>query len=296
MGHALARRLLDAGQPLQVWNRTPAKAQDLVPRGAEVVDSVGRLATRKLVFSIVSADRDLLEVMLGSDGLLSQRAVPEVILDATTVSGETSRRIRVAAAERGSAFLAMPVSGTVAHVREGSLSIAASGDRAAFEVALPLLGLLGGAVTYVGGADEARLVKLAHNVVLGVVTQSLAEVLVLAEKGGVSRRALLGFLNGSVLGSAFSRSKTPALLGLTLDPTFTVGLLLKDLDLGLGAAQELVAPMPVASTTRDQVRRAIGRGHEADDIAALLVEQGHDAGVALRPEVRDPGQVRAGGG
>jgi 3-hydroxyisobutyrate dehydrogenase len=100
----------------------------------------------------------------------------------------------------------------------------------------------------------------------------------------VPRAAYLEFLNASVLGSAFTRYKTPALVGLDLTPTFTMALLAKDLDLGLSAGRELGVPLPLAAATQQLVRAALGRGHGAEDFAALLVEQARAAGLEPTPE------------
>jgi 3-hydroxyisobutyrate dehydrogenase-like beta-hydroxyacid dehydrogenase len=284
MGHAMVRRLLDAEHSVSVWNRTRAKAEDLVAHGAHVVDSIAELAGTDIVFTIVAADPHLLEVMLGEGGLLRQDSVPRIIVDSSTVSSATSERIRLAAAERGATFLAAPVSGNAKVVKAGVLSVAVSGSREAFDTVVPLLNTIGRSVTYVGEGEVARLVKLAHNIFLGVVTQSLAEVVVLAEKGGVPRHALMAFMNGSVLGSVFTRYKTPTFVNLDMAPTFTTFLLRKDFDLGLAAARQLEVPLPIAAATQQQVQAAVGRGHGDEDFAALLIEQGRNSGVELQPE------------
>jgi 3-hydroxyisobutyrate dehydrogenase len=284
MGHAMAKRLLAAGQDVHVWNRTRAKAMHLAAYGARVVDTVGDLAGRDVVFTMVAEDADLLEVTLGEGGLLRQEKLPAYLVDSSTVSAETSDRIRRVAAERGTTLLAAPVSGNAKVVRAGKLSIAVSGPEEAFHEVEPLLRLIGASVTYVGSGDVARLVKLAHNILLGVVTQSLVEITVLAQQGGVSRAAFLEFINGSVLGSVFTRYKTPALVNLDLTPTFTTTLLRKDFDLGLAAARALEVPLPVASATYQLVQAAVGRGHQDEDFAALLIEQARNAGIELEPE------------
>ncbi|MGW2849656.1 NAD(P)-dependent oxidoreductase, partial [Streptomyces sp. NPDC001274] len=169
-------------------------------------------------------------------------------------------------------------------IAAGGLTIAVSGPREVFTRVEPLLSALGRGVTHVGEGEAARLVKLAHNVFLGVVTQSLAEITVLAEKGGVSRAAFLEFLNDSVMGSAFTRYKSPALVHLDFTPTFTMPLLRKDLDLGLSAARELEVPMPLAAATAQLVAAAIGAGHAEEDFAALIVEQARSSGLTLEPQ------------
>jgi 3-hydroxyisobutyrate dehydrogenase-like beta-hydroxyacid dehydrogenase len=284
MGAALATRLLRAGFDVAVYNRTKAKAEALAEYGATVVDRPGQLADREVVFTMVSGSADLLAVTSGEGGLLTGDTGPGVLVDSSTVSAEASAQARVEAAKVGTEFLAAPVSGNPKVVAAGKLTLAVSGPRPAFDEVAPLLAVLGRGVTYVGEGEIARLVKICHNVFLGVVTQSLAEITVVAEKGGASRSAFLEFLNNSVLGSEFSRYKTPALVNLDFTPTFTMPLLRKDFDLGLAAARELEAPMPVASTTAQIVAAAVGAGHRDNDFAELILEQARRAGLELRPE------------
>jgi 3-hydroxyisobutyrate dehydrogenase len=284
MGAALATRLLEAGFDVAVYNRTRAKAEALVEHGATVVDRPVELADRDVVFSMVSASADLLAVTSGEDGLLTGCTGPGVLVDSSTVSAEASAQVRTDAAKVGTEYLAAPVSGNPKVVGAGKLTLAVSGPRPVFDEVASLLGVLGRGITYVGEGEVARLVKICHNVFLGVVTQSLAEITVLAEKGGASRAAFLEFLNNSVLGSEFSRYKTPALVNLDFAPTFTMPLLRKDFDLGLAAARELEAPMPVASTTAQIVAAAVGAGHRDNDFAELILEQARRAGLELRPE------------
>lgn len=285
MGHAMADRLLLAGHQVQVWNRTRAKAEDLAERGAVVVDSVADLAACDVVFTMVSADADLEHVLLGDHGLLRQEGTPKVLVDSSTVSSATSSRVRTEAAKRGVAFLAAPVSGNAKVAKAGRLSIAVSGPEDAYAAVLPLLHDIGRVVTRVGDDEQARLVKLAHNIFLGVVTQSLAEIVVLAERGGVRRSAFMEFLNGSVMGSVFTGYKAPAVVNLDLTPTFTSELLRKDFDYGLAAGRELGVPLPVAALTHHLVQAAIGRGHGDEDFIALVVEQARRSGY--EPESED---------
>jgi 3-hydroxyisobutyrate dehydrogenase-like beta-hydroxyacid dehydrogenase len=284
MGFQLVTRLLDAGYDVAAWNRTRAKCEPLADRGATIVDSPAALAGRDIVFVMVSADADLEAVVLGEGGLLTGNAVPKVIADSSTVSPEASARIRAAASAQGAGFLAAPVSGNPKVIAAGKLTVAVSGPRDAYDMAEPLLRTFGRGVTYVGEDEQARLVKIAHNVFLGVVYQSLAEITVLAERGGVSRAAFLEFLNDSVLGSVFSKYKAPALVNLDFHPTFTNVLLRKDLQLGLSAGKELGVPMPLAATTDMLIAQAIGAGLTADDFATLVLEQARRSGYKLEPE------------
>lgn len=287
MGFQLATRLLDAGYDVAVYNRTRAKAEPLAEKGARIVDNPVDLADRDLVFSMVSAPKDLEHVMLGEGGLLTGERAPRIIADSSTVSVEASELIREAANARGTAFLATPVSGNPAVITAGKLTVAVSGPRETYDEVEAVLQTFGRGVTYVGEGEVARLVKIAHNIFLGVVTQSLAEITVLAEKGGVSREAFLSFLNDSVMGSVFTQYKTPAFVNLDFSPTFTMPLLQKDFDLGLDAAHKLGAPMPVASATRQIVAQEVGAGNVELDFATLLLTAARGAGLSLESEKAD---------
>jgi 3-hydroxyisobutyrate dehydrogenase-like beta-hydroxyacid dehydrogenase len=281
MGQALAGRLLAAGHDLAVYNRTRAKAEMLAEAGATVVDSPAELADRDVVFTIVAGPDDFQEVV---HQLLSGDQVPPVIVDMTTVSPESSAAVRTEAEARGSAYLAAPVSGNPKVVKAGLLTFVVSGPRAAFDEVEPLLALLGSGVTYVGDGELARLAKICHNVMLGVVAQCMAEIVVLAEKGGMSRNDFLEFLNASVMGSMFTRYKSPAYVNLDFTPTFTPLLLRKDFDLGLAAAHDLDVPMPVAAAAQQTVQALIGAGHTEEDFAALLEMQARLSGLELEAE------------
>lgn len=288
MGAAMVRLLARGGVDVTVYNRTRAKAEALIADGARVADRIVDLADRDVVFTMVSDSADLAQVLTGPGGLLTaDGAAPAVIVDCSTVSTATSAAMRAAAAGRGADLLAAPVSGNPKVVAAGRLSVVASGPEAAFDRVRPLLVRIGRSATYVGDGESARLVKLCHNLFLGVVTQSLAEILVLAERGGVSRAALLEFLNQSVLGSTFTRYKTPALVKLDYTPTFTPVLLHKDFELGLAAARELGVPMPVAALTQQLVQGTISGGRSEEDFAALLDQQAASAGLDLKPEPAD---------
>ena len=181
-------------------------------------------------------------------------------------------------------MLAAPVSGNPKVVKSGKLTSVVSGPRDAFEEARPYLEMYGSKVTYVGAEDEARLVKICHNLFLGVMTQTLAEITVLAEKAGVSRADFLAFLNDSVLGSTFTRYKTPAFVNLDFEPTFTWHLLRKDFELGLEQSRELGAPLPASALVHQMVMDGIGRGLGDLDFAALLELAAAGAGMELEPE------------
>jgi len=285
MGYAMAERLAKGGADLTVWNRTRAKAEPLAKVGAKIAENVGDLAACDIVFVMVAAWKDVAEVVTGARGLLSGRASnAKLVVECSSISLEGSAELRQTLLARGIDLLAAPVSGNAKVIKAGRLSFVCSGPRAAFDAALPYLQMIAPAASYVGEGELARIVKICHNVFLGVVTQSLAEVTILAQKAGVPRHAFLDFMNQSVLGSTFSRYKTPAFVNLDFSVTFSPELLRKDLDLGLDAARRFDVPMPLASLTRDAVQTMIGHGLGDKDFAQLLTVVAKASGIELSPE------------
>ncbi len=289
MGYPIANRLLEAGCDVSIYNRTRSKAEPLAETGAKIVDTPKDLADRDIVFTMVSTSDDLINVTFGENGVLTAEAMPKLLVDCSSVSEEASAEVRARAAEFGVDMLASPVSGNGKVVKAGKLTIVTSGPRAAFEIAEPYLNQVGRGVTYVGEGELARMIKICHNVLLGVYTQCLAEILVLAEKGGVARKDTMEFINGSVMGSMFSQYKTPSLVNLDLTPTFTPILLRKDLDLGLKAGESLGVELPVTQTTRDMVQRSINAGYTDCDFSILLQEHAKASGLELESEDADVG-------
>jgi 3-hydroxyisobutyrate dehydrogenase len=285
MGLELASRLLRAGHDVVVWNRTREKAEPLAERGATIVDTPADLASCDIVVTMVSSSDVFELVTLGDNGLLTRPdAAPKVLVDSSTISEEASERVRAAATRVGTQVLAAPVSGNPNVVRSGRLTTVVSGPQEAFDLARPILATFGQKVTYVGEDDAARLVKICHNLLLGVVSQTLSEITVLAEKGGVARSDFLEFINSSVMGSVFTRYKTPAMVNLDYRATFTTQLLRKDFELGLAAARELDVPLPTASLVHQLVTHLIGNGHGEDDFITLLEMEARGAGHTLEPE------------
>jgi len=284
MGYEMAARLAKEGADVTVWNRTREKAEPLLQYGAKIADKLADLAACDIVFVMVSTYDDVNEVIAGASGLLSGDKSPKMVVECSSISLEGSAELRALLAARGVAMLAAPVSGNAKVIKAGRLSFVCSGPKPSFDAALPYLRMIGPAASYVGEGELARIVKICHNVFLGVVIQSLAEITVLAQKAGVPRHAFLDFMNQSVMGSTFSRYKTPALVNLDFKVTFTPKLLRKDLDLGLDAARRFDVPMPLATATRDIVQTLIERGMDDEDFAKLIVLQAQASGLTLEPE------------
>jgi 3-hydroxyisobutyrate dehydrogenase len=295
MGYPMAERLLEAGYPLRVWNRTRSKALPLAAQGAIVCETPADLRAVDILFTMVATGADLDQVLFGSGGVAAdgKGAVPRIVVDCSSIGVDQGEAIRARLAQAGAAMIAAPVSGNAKCVRAGKLSAVCSGPKAAFAEAEPLIAAFARqGVAYVGEGELARFCKIAHNVLLGVTIQNLAEITILAQKAGVPRHAFLEFINDSVMGSTFSRYKSNALVNLDWTTTFTPELLRKDLDLGLQAARALDVPMPVAAATREALQAHFGAAQQKpdpaaylrQDFAALLETVALAAGITLRPE------------
>jgi len=284
MGFEMARRLAKSGCDIAVWNRTRAKAEPLAKDGAKIVDGLPDLASCDIVFCMVSTYDDVKEVIAGPKGLLSGSGKPRMVVECSSISLDGSADLRRILAARGVELLSAPVSGNAKVIKAGKLTFVVSGPKAAYDAAAPYLAMMGQGSSYVGEGELSRIVKICHNVMLGVVTQCMAEVTVLAEKAGVPRHAFLDFLNKSVMGSTFTRYKAPAFVNLDFHVTFTPYLLRKDLDLGLEAGRKFEVPMPLAAITRDLIQSMMGKGMTEEDFSTLLVQQAQASGLKLKSE------------
>jgi len=280
MGYAMAERLAKGGCDLAVWNRTKAKAEPLSKYGAKVVNQLEELSTKDILFVMVSTYEDVKEVI----GKALAKGKPKMVVECSSISLEGSAELRKMLQAKGVEYLAAPVSGNAKVIKAGKLTFVVSGPKAAYETAKPYLDMMGVGSSYVGEGELARIAKICHNVMLGVVIQNLCEITILAQKAGMPRHAFLDFLNKSVMGSMFTRYKAPALVNLDFHVTFTPKLLRKDLDLGLDAGRNLEVPMPLTSLTRDLLQQMIGQGMTEQDFSTLLLAQARASGIELKPE------------
>ncbi len=285
MGEAMVKRLTKAGHGVDVWNRTRSKAEPLAEYGATVVNTKLDLAACETVFTMVSTTDDLKEVLFAEGGLVTGTKKPKLVVDSSSISQEGSSEVRQRLEAMGVAYLCAPVSGNGNVAKAGKLLIVASGPKSLYDLAEPYLRAISRKCMWVGEGELARVWKIAPNTMFGVIIQNLCEITVMAEKAGIPRHVFLESINDSVLGSMYTRYKSPVLTNLTFDQvTFTPKLLLKDMDLGLAAAKAQGVPMPAAAATRESIARMVGRGHDHVDFSILLQEIAADSGLALKPE------------
>jgi 3-hydroxyisobutyrate dehydrogenase-like beta-hydroxyacid dehydrogenase len=269
MGTAIAERLLTAGYPLAVYNRTAAKAEPLAARGATVAKSIAELAAdRNLVITSLSDDEALESV---AAEVVAAAQPGTVLVDMSTVSPAASARVASLADAASVAYLRAPVSGNPSVVRAGNLSFIVSGPRETLERVEPVLLAIGPTIHHVGDAEQARVVKLAINLMIGGLAQLMSEALLLGEAAGVSRAALLEVMGTSSAGAPFVKYKTEPLLRDDFSATFTTALMEKDIDLVLDAADKSGVELPIARELKELLRAAIDAGYGDDDFISLFL-------------------------
>ena len=299
MGYPMAERLIKAGYDVSIWNRTRSKAEPLAAKGGKVVDNLMELKDVDVLFSIVATGKDVDQVYFGKNSVTGHGGkIPKIFVDCSSIAVEESAAIRDKLKQLGSEFVAAPVSGNAKVIKAGKLSAVVSGPEAACKTVTPMIEVFAPkGVSYVGDGELARICKIAHNVMLGVVIENLIEITLLANKMGVPRHAFLSFMNNGVMGSMFTAYKSPALVNLDWTTTFTPELLRKDLDLGLALGREWDVPMPVTAATREVLQAHIGAAMLRPDAKAVSGEGFRDAdgehGGRVRHEARKREQERA---
>jgi 3-hydroxyisobutyrate dehydrogenase-like beta-hydroxyacid dehydrogenase len=279
MGAPIADRLEQAGHELSVWNRSPGPAATFADRGVRVLDTPREAWERADVCVTMLADGSAVEaVTLGEDGLLSVDA-EGTLVDMSTIGADSSARVAEECERRGVSFLRAPVSGNPSVIVAGNLGIMVSGPKDVFDRLAGLLRDIGPNLFYVGAADEARIVKLAINLMIGGTAQLIAEALVLAERYGVERAKMLEVMGGSAAGSPFVKYKTDALVADDYSSTFTSSLMYKDLALALEAGHRVAAPLPLTAATQQMVQGCVAMGMGDDDFTALLPRLRREAGL-----------------
>jgi 3-hydroxyisobutyrate dehydrogenase len=295
MGAPMAARLLNAGYDVAIWNRTRAKAETKELEGATVVADRSDLADVDVLFTMLSTGKDVIDVCFGPQGMFRDglKGMPKLLVDCSTIGMDESAEVRRRLDELGVQFLAAPVSGNPKCVRAGKFCCVVSGPKDAHEEVKPLLlAIAPRGAAYAGEGELARMCKIAVNLMLAVVSENMMEVTLLAQKAGVPRHAFLEFLNASVMGSTFTRYKTPALVNLDFTTTFPPTGQRKDMDLGLALARELEVPMPVTAATREMLQAHLGVGkrqpdpeaYAKQDFAGLFQTMALIAGIELTSE------------
>src|SRR5713101_8213785 len=269
MGSAVAERVLAGGYPLLVYNRTREKANALVAAGASVAESPAEVASQVDVVLTSLANDEAFEAVARE--VVAAARPGTALVDLSTVSPEASARIAAQAEAAAVAYLRAPVSGNPTVVRAGNLSFIVSGTHETLEHVMPVIRAIGPTVHHVGDAEQARIVKLAINLMIAGLAQLMSEALVFGEAAGVSRAALLEVMGSSVAGAPFVKYKTEPLLRDDYSATFTTALMEKDIDLIHAAAAEAGLELPMARKMKTLLRAAVEAGYADRDFIALFL-------------------------
>jgi 3-hydroxyisobutyrate dehydrogenase-like beta-hydroxyacid dehydrogenase len=269
MGSAIAERLLAAGHELVVHNRTRAKAEPLAQRGATVAATPEELAEGVEVVLTSLSDDSAFEAV--AERVVAAAGDGAVLVDLSTVSPAASARVAALADDASIEYLRAPVSGNPSVVRAGNLSFMVSGPRETLERVEPVLLAIGPTIHHVGAGEQARIVKLAINLMVAGIAELMGEALVLGEAAGVSRESLLEVMGSSAAGAPFVKYKTEPLLRDDYSATFTTLLMEKDVDLILEVAGDAGVELPLARELRSLLQAAIEAGYADDDFMALYL-------------------------
>jgi 3-hydroxyisobutyrate dehydrogenase-like beta-hydroxyacid dehydrogenase len=272
MGSAIAERLLEAGYPLRVFNRSPGRDEELIERGAERLSSLGAALAGGDTCITSLADDDAVEAaILGSDGILAGTTRGGTLIDMSTISVNASRQVAQAAEDAGVGYLRAPLSGNPTAVRGGTAAVIVSGPAAVAHDHEALLTAIAPTQRYVGDGDNARVLKLVLQILIGGTAELLAEGLALGEGAGIDRKTLLDVIGASVAGSRFIEYKTGPLLADDYEATFTTSMMEKDVDLVLDLSDEVGVDLPLTRELRQLLEAASEAGHGDEDFTSLLL-------------------------
>lgn len=280
MGVPMARFLLQAGYPVTAYSRTAASTKKLTDLGAQAAASVAQcVADADIVFSSVSDDAALRSIAFGADGLLAHAKPGSVFAETSTVSGQVSADIAQQAAQRGIAYLRMPISGNAASAQKGEVTVLVSGPHDAWLRVKSVVEKFSKTQLYLGAQDEARAMKLIVNLMVVNIAQAMAEALALGSKAGLDWDAMLDMLMQSTIASPFVKAKGSLLKARDFTPTMTARLILKDIDLMLDAARVTKVALPLTDVTRGLVQTLCDQGQAEDDYMALVKLARQHAGL-----------------
>ncbi|HZR45240.1 MAG TPA: NAD(P)-dependent oxidoreductase [Candidatus Manganitrophaceae bacterium] len=286
MGRRMASRLVEAGYPLAVYNRTAEKTKPLAEKRAAVAESPRELAAAsEIVLSSLADDRAVEEALLGPDGALDGARPGTVFIEMSTISPKSSRRLFEAAKAKGCPLLDAPVSGSTPQAEEGSLTIFVGGAAETYEYGAPLFNVLGKKHFYLGESGSGATMKLVVNVLLGVGMQAIAEAIALREKSGLHKGALIDVLRETAVISPGHKMKLENARGENYPATFPLRLMLKDYRLILNQAAECSVPMPTTAVSQALCSAEEARGMEEDYSAVIrLMEElsGYEAAAEAR--------------
>ena len=271
MGLPMAKRLLDAGNEMVVYDLDNNKGDSLVQKGATWASSPSDVAKQAaIIFSMVTNSEALEAIATGEKGIFESALRGATFIDMSTVSPRSSEKVANEALEKGITYLRIPVTGSTGNAEAGNLGIIASGDYESYEQVLDLLKILGQKIFYLGAEEESRYMKLALNIMVGITSQMMGEALAFGHKAGLDWKKMLEVMSNSSIASPLVCYKEDLLATRDFTPMFTVTLMEKDIDMALDVGKDLVVHMPVTGLVKQQYAAAKATGKGDLDFFALV--------------------------
>ena len=273
MGTPMAKNVLSAGHSLTIFARNPNKVHALVAQGAVLAETKQELAQKsEIIVTMLPNTPEVEEVVLGPEGILDTAHPDTIIIDMSTIDPEASRVLHLTCTQKDVHFLDAPVSGGSNGAEKGTLTIMVGGNREAFDRALPVLEAMGKKenIFYVGSSGAGEVIKLANNMLCGIIAAATAEALILGVKAGANIEDLHKIISVSTGQSWQLVNQFPArVYNRSFQPGFMTNLLHKDLGLALNLANQMHVPVPITSITRQLYEISRTAGYGTKDYTAL---------------------------
>ena len=271
MGRSIARRLLESGFKLTAYDRNHAKAEELIPYGGNVAQSIAELSSScDVVLSSLPSDEAVLDVYRGPEGILAHTRRGSLLIDLSTVYPDISRQLSRLGLERGVEVLDVTISGSTPAAEKGLLTLFAGGNKECFDGAESIFRVIAQRYFYLGPSGSGATMKLVVNTLLGIGMQAIAEAVALGEKAGLGRNRLLDVLSQTAVVAPAHVGKLERAMKGDYSPQFPIRLMNKDFGLILDLASTVGARMPAARAAFEINARQSDEGAEQDFSAVIL--------------------------
>jgi 3-hydroxyisobutyrate dehydrogenase len=271
MGRPIARRLLESGFKLTAYDRNHAKAEELIPYGGAVAQTVSELSSGcRVVLSCLPSDEAVLDIYRGPDGVFAHAQRNSVVIDLSTVNPETSEQLSRLGSERGVAVLDVTISGSTPVAENGLLTLFGGGDKKCFDAAESIFRVIAKKYFHLGPSGSGATMKLVVNTLLGIGMQAIAEAVALGEKAGLDRKRLLEVLSQTAVVAPAHAGKLERAMKNDYSPQFPIRLMNKDFGLILNLAAAVGARMPATGAAFEMNARQSDEGAEQDFSAVIL--------------------------
>lgn len=270
MGKSMAGHLLTAGYPVHVYNRTKAKAEELIVAGAVWNDTVAELSSKAdVIITMVGYPKDVEETYLGEGGILAHAKEGTYVIDMTTSSPMLAKKIYEAAKQKNIHTLDAPVSGGDIGAREARLAIMVGGDETAFEAVQPIFEKMGANIVYQGSAGAGQHTKMCNQIAIASGMIGVCEAMVYAKRAGLDPENVLKSISTGAAGSWSLSNLAPRMLKGDFAPGFYIKHFIKDMGIALEAAEEMGMMTPGLKLTKSLYDELAEKGEENKGTQAL---------------------------